>query len=695
MPALFALSLEVIGNRQVATYAAFGAFATLVLAGFGGSTRDKLIAHGQLAVVGSGLVIVGTAVGSSTALAAAVALPVTFAVFFAGMAGPNAASAVTAALLAFVLPASSPGTIGMVPDRVAGWLLASVAGTLAVLLLPTPQGGSGLRAAISKLAATLADDVEVLARRRGADQQEPSAAIEAKRELLAEFHSTPYSPTGLAPADQATANAIELLEWCTSSSVDAAREHSDLGEAPPETRELLCCTAAVLRDGAAAFAGSHRRPDLEGLERLREAEMARIDHLAPEGTDFSRQARLSFHAEALASSALAFGAYTAVGVGMADIEWLAAARRRWFGTPTGGGADLRIVSGPSKYIRVAFRHARLRSTWFINSARGALALSAAVAVADLSSVQHGFWVVLASLSVLRTNASSTGSTALSALLGTVVGFVVGAAFLLAIGTDSTALWVALPIAVLVAGYAPGTLPVAVGQAAFTVTVAVLFNLLVPEGWHVGLVRVEDVAIGAGVSMLVGALFWPRGMASVTGDDLAGAYRAGAAYLLHAVGWVCGLRADRPDEGLAAVAAGNRLDAALRAFIAERGTKRLPAPDLWRLVGGALRLRLTANTISRLPRAADDPGPAREIVGRNANVLAGFYDQLSAYLGKPRGHPVAALAPPVFPEPDGARSAQSESSIWLSEYLEHLRDHLSEVVPAAMKLAEVRRQPWWR
>src|SRR5437763_532996 len=196
MPALFALSLEVIGNRQVATYAAFGAFATLVLAGFGGSTRDKLIAHGQLAVVGSGLVIVGTAVGSSTALAAAVALPVTFAVFFAGMAGPNAASAVTAALLAFVLPASSPGTIGMVPDRVAGWLLASVAGTLAVLLLPTPQGGSGLRAAISKLAATLADDVEVLARRRGADQQEPSAAIEAKRELLAEFHSTPYSPTG-------------------------------------------------------------------------------------------------------------------------------------------------------------------------------------------------------------------------------------------------------------------------------------------------------------------------------------------------------------------------------------------------------------------------------------------------------------------------------------------------------------------
>ena len=134
---------------------------------------------------------------------------------------------------------------------------------------------------------------------------------------------------------------------------------------------------------------------------------------------------------------------------------------------------------------VARRHASVRSVWFINSVRGALALAAAVAVADLSSVQHGFWVVLGTLSVLRTNAASTGSTALRALGGTAIGFVIGGALLVAIGTSSTALWVALPIAVFVAAYAPGTAPFAVGQAAFTVTVAVLFNLLVPVGWKVG------------------------------------------------------------------------------------------------------------------------------------------------------------------------------------------------------------------
>ena len=130
---------------------------------------------------------------------------------------------------------------------------------------------------------------------------------------------------------------------------------------------------------------------------------------------------------------------------------------------------------------MAARHASPRSVWFRSSARGAVALAAAVPSPTCLDVQHGFWVVLGTLSVLRTNAAATGATVLRALAGTVVGFAVGAALMLAIGTGPTALWIALPIAVLVAAYAPGTAPFAVGQAAFTVTVVVLFNLLVPAG----------------------------------------------------------------------------------------------------------------------------------------------------------------------------------------------------------------------
>ena len=42
MPGLFALSSQVVGNVQMSTFAAFGGFATLVLASFGGARRDKL-----------------------------------------------------------------------------------------------------------------------------------------------------------------------------------------------------------------------------------------------------------------------------------------------------------------------------------------------------------------------------------------------------------------------------------------------------------------------------------------------------------------------------------------------------------------------------------------------------------------------------------------------------------------------------
>ena len=161
-----------IGNLQMATFAAFGGFATLVLASFGGTRRDKLLAHLSLALAGSVLLTIGTAVHSPAALAALATVPVTFAVFFAGIAGPNAASGATAALLAYVLPAASPGTISMIPDRLAGWWLASVAGTAAVLVLSPRAGDDQLRAAASRLAASLAD----AARRRAARLRHRGAA---------------------------------------------------------------------------------------------------------------------------------------------------------------------------------------------------------------------------------------------------------------------------------------------------------------------------------------------------------------------------------------------------------------------------------------------------------------------------------------------------------------------------------------
>jgi uncharacterized membrane protein YccC len=695
MPGLFVITDKVIGNLQMALFAAFGAFATLVLVSFAGTRRDKLIAHLALAAVGSVLLIIGTAVNSSTALAAAVTLPVTFAVFFAGVAGPNAASGVTGALLVYVLPAASPGTISMIPDRLAGWWLASVVGTAAVLAFPTPATGDRLRGAAAKLALALAEELDAVLRGAATDAQ-LQTCIEAKHELLAQFTATPFRPTGLAVPDQALADSVELLEWCTSLVVDSVHERGDLRDAASADRELLEAAAVVLRESAGIFAGGDAPPELERLEDSRRRSVARLHRLTPGGADFRAQAQIAFHADAIAVTVLAIGADAVLAARLADADWIADARTRWFGASSLGPRVDRRLDGVSRYTRIAFRHASVRSVWFINSLRGAVALAAAVAVADLSNVQHGFWVVLGTLSVLRTNAASTGATALRALVGTAAGFAVGAALLLAIGSSSTALWIALPLAVLVAAYAPGTAPFAVGQAAFTVTVAVLFNLLVPVGWKVGELRIEDVAIGCAVSVVVGSLFWPRGVASVVGDDLADAYRSGAAYLSHAVAWACGLRTDEPNGARPAVTAGLRLDEALRGFLAEQGTKHIRKEQLWRLVGGTLRLRLTAHAVAGLPRDdTHDVGTARAEIGRRAEILEAFYERLAAQLDRPRGQADATLVAPTFHGNRAEGSTRSRPTIWLCEHLDHLSEHLDELVLPAAQLAEIRRRPWWR
>jgi hypothetical protein len=690
---LFAFTSKVVGNAQVATFAAFGGFATLVLASFAGTWRDKLLAHLALAIAGSVLLTIGTIVSSFTIVAAIVTVPVTFAVFFAGITGPNAASGVAGALLAYVLPAASAGTIAMVPDRLIGWWLASVAGTAAVLLFsPRSGGGNELNAAASKLAVTLADELDSALRGEPAEDH-LAASLAAKRDLLASFTATPYRPTGLAATDQALANCVELIEWCSALIADAVREQHDLSAADPDDRALIATSSSVLRDAGSLLGGGDSTPDVDGLERRRAAALARLDQSAPTPAQFREAAQVSFHANAIAVSVLGVAYETLIASRLADPEWLEAKRRRWYDA---SWAAARTVQRVSSVATAAHAHASVRSVWFVNSIRGAVALAVAVAVADVSSVQHGFWVVLGTLSVLRTNAAATGATAVRALAGTAIGFVIGGALVLAIGGDETALWIAFPIAVLVAAYSPGTAPFAVGQAAFTVMVAVLFNLLAPVGWTVGVLRIEDVALGCAVSVVIGSLFWPRGVAAVVGDDLADAFRTGASYLTQAVAWVSGERRAEPDNSMAAGTAGLRLDEAVRGFLAEQGTKHIPKQDLWRLIGGSLRLRLTAHAVAEMPGDTTGLDAARVALERRTATLTDWYDELAEQVGRPNHRALSELKPPSL----SAAGVLDDSSgsyygVWLCEHLDHLSEHLADLVGPAARIAEIRRRPWWR
>jgi len=338
-------------------------------------------------------------------------------------------------------------------------------------------------------------------------------------------------------------------------------------------------------------------------------------------------------------------------------------------------------------------HTSLRSIWFLNSARAGLALAAAVTIADVTNVQHGFWVVLGALTVLRTNAASTGATALRALVGTVAGFAVGAAVLFAIGHHNMVLWAVLPVAILVAGYAPGTLPFIVGQAAFTVTITVLYNLIAPVGWKVGELRVEDVAIGVGVSAIAGILFWPRGAIGVVADDLADAFHSGGVYLVQAAAWALGVRSERPDAVGTVTSATTRLDDALRGLLSEQGTKQVAREDLWRLAGAALRLRLMARALARIASPKREAEEGTRSVLAEAVRLAGEYDELSARLGHTPVTVAQELAALHLGPTDGA--TEDNQLTWVRLHLDHLVDNLQEVNEPARSVANRISSPWWR
>ena len=360
----------------------------------------------------------------------------------------------------------------------------------------------------------------------------------------------------------------------------------------PADRELLRTAAGLFDDTRALLAGQAAEPDFAALETARAGSAAAPQRAVRPGGRARLPARGGPGGPRAGDRGRRRGAAA---------DALIASRRASFETTVETLVTTSGLTGLAGAVALVRRHATFRSVWFLNSLRGALALAAAVAVADLSGVQHGFWVVLGTLSVLRTSAASTGATAWRALAGTVVGFVIGAALLVGIGTNPDALWVVLPVAVAVAAYAPGTTPFLVGQAAFTVTIVVLFNLLAPVGWTVGLLRIEDVAIGCAVSLAVGVLFWPRGVSAVVGDDLADAFRRGAEYLTQAVEWALSELMVPPSAAVAAASAAIRLDDAVRGFLTEQGSKRLRKEDLW-----ALRQRVFTAPADRVHpgRAAD-------------------------------------------------------------------------------------------
>jgi hypothetical protein len=739
MPVMFAIGTNVLDNPGLATFAAFGSFAMLLPVDFPGSVGDRIRAHTALAVVGGAFVCVGTLASRNALLAAGAMALVGFGVIFAGVVSSVLAGATTALLLAFILPVSLTAPASSIPSRLAGWGLASVGALVAVLLLWPAPSRDPLRgpaaAACRALAARLRSDVAHQLGGSGAPAEaETQQAIDdagaAVLRLRRTFLATPYRPTGLSTATRTVVGRVDELSWLDAIVIQSAHHPAGL----PVNRgacAVRSAAATVLDRGAALLDDPSADPAAlqDALQDL-DAALAAMEHAAtaelpvrqatPAASAVAVDERIGEFLTSLDPSfraqELAF-AVTQVG---RNIELTAAAERRSWVDRLLGRQPKGLAGTLSAAQERAAAHIQRHSVWLHNSIRGAAGLGLAVLVANLSGVQHSFWVVLGTLSVLRSNALSTGQNALRGLLGTAAGFAIGALLLIPVGSNTSVLWLLLPPAILVAGIAPAVISFAAGQAGFTLVLVILFNIVAPAGWRVGLVRIEDVALGCAVSLVVGLVFWPRGATAALRRALADAYADSAAYLARAVdfGMIrCDVSASAlpgpTEEALRAAAAARRLDDTFRVYLAERGAKPMPLAEVSGLVTGVAGLRLAADAVLDLWQREDGQAPgdragARQELLASSERVRTWYDDLAASLVNRRpvrdplphdrvadGRLVDAVRSDLRLQ-DGRASATAVRMIWTGDHLDaarRLQSILAEparAVTEAPELGRVRR-----
>ena len=155
-------------------------------------------------------------------------------------------------------------------------------------------------------------------------------------------------------------------------------------------------------------------------------------------------------------------------------------------------------------------HLHPRSVILQNSVRLALGLSVARLVAGVLDLSHGFWVLLATLTLLRTTTSATRGGLRPVLVGTLAGAVLAGLLLVLSGEHTVVFVLLLPVVMLVGLAATPLGHPAVGQAFFTLAVAALFSQFTPSDWQLAESRVVDVLVGAVIGVGTGVLVWPRG-----------------------------------------------------------------------------------------------------------------------------------------------------------------------------------------
>ncbi|MCX5610337.1 MULTISPECIES: FUSC family protein [unclassified Streptomyces] len=492
----FYLFLYGFGSAVAATYAVFAAVAMAGLSRIPGTGRQRAAMLLRLVPACWVLITIGTYLAVRTWSAALGMLVVGFALAFTAVGGPRPAGAAPGLQLMYILPSFPPYDPGSLGERLAGATTGLALLVVAeALLLPDPP-----TVPYRELAARAADSAQ-----RCADELTSASctlsdgtlreAREASTGLRSSLVPEAERPAGASVRDRALTHTGLSLRTLLSRlpllpPVPAGPDPSRAGlDALRAVRDAAEETAVLLR-GRAPAGDAH-------AELLR----ARSALAAGPAADAS-PAVLRRHVAVLEAADAALAMSTAA--------WIAVRGRA--GAPRAAPGRFWYASTPAPQLwwRRLEGHAGGRSVFFQNAVRISLALAAARVIAGADSLPHGFWVLLATLTLTRTTVRETRSTVRVALTGTLIGALIVAGLLALVGTDTTVYAAALPPLMLVAFTLGPVKGVGWAQAMFTLVVALVFAQLAPATWQLAEVRLLDVLTGSAIGAVFGLLAWPRG-----------------------------------------------------------------------------------------------------------------------------------------------------------------------------------------
>ncbi|MGW0657578.1 FUSC family protein [Streptodolium elevatio] len=635
------------GRPETAIYALFGAVAMGALSRIPGSGRQRATVVLAALPIALGLVAMGTALAVHTAAAVAGMVVVGFCLAFAPVAGPRPAGAAPGLQLMYILPSFPPYAPDHLPGRLAGaaiGMLLLAAAEAWVLPVPGPEKPYRRLLADAIRTAGLAAAKLAAEPRQGptnapanpshtSPDTSPDTLLDhlsdAGEALRPALLPPAERPAGAGRTDRALAQAgsatRELLAQLQALDVRAPAVRDQA------SRSLLTRVAESCRDTERALRGGPAPPPTrmdEAIEAFQDERLAQARRPAatrpPPGVLRHQAAVLatSVSAQIVKSSVrVAVDGRRARPLHPESVFWYA---RR---------------STPSLYWRRVRGNLTPRSVYFQNAVRITVGLSLARLTAGALDLAHGFWVLLAVLTLTRTSAMGTWRNVRLALVGTFAGALAAAGLLIGFGQHTGAYAAVLAPAMLIAFSVGPMLGVAWAQGLFTLVVASAFAQLAPANRELAQARILDVATGCLVGLVCGVLAWPRGASSEVLRAMARLLRS----LGHTVEATTSAMLHDVDPPGPPPVAGASPSAAHTAASAADTPHSVPATPP-SVADTRHALRLAQSSFAQLQGEA--PGPARPAADR----LAG-----RPHRGAPRaaGCPGTPGRPPSVPAPQGA------------------------------------------